>query len=556
MKKLIKNLYYLPVVMLLIFSSCQEETFEVTQPEEQETLVPESNLVTLMTQTAMQDGSYDNIIDTANCITVNLPVTVTANGVVITIVSEEGYDLIEELFDASSNDEDSLVISFPITITLNDYTEVVINNEEELEQFIEDCAGENEDDDDIECIDFQYPISFSIYSTTFQYIDDMIVDNDEELYEFIDNIEADVVVSLNFPITMILADGSTVVVNDNDELSAVIEDAMDDCDEDDDNDWNDDDDLEDCFEDTYLEVCDEDETLDSSTVVNLTDAYANCNVAAIYTVTYHESLEDAESGTNAIAAPENYAGTDGATIYVAVTNINNPSDQDIYELELYIENCDDTDWSCFEDGVIEVCDEDGTLDGITTINLLEVYANCNVPDGFTMTYHVSAQDAYPGGTAIEYPEVYTNITAYSQTIYVLISDNDSNSGNIYELELYIENCDDTGSSCGESDVIAFLQECIWNIESYNGDDNLADYDLAFLDNGVLTVTDPNGTVTTHDNNSWSVFTDGNSVILSFDFSQDTIGDISQTWTLTSCSEDHLEFSGQNNNIMTMERDCD
>lgn len=553
MKKLIKNLYYLPVVMLLIFSSCQEETFEVTQPEEQETLVPESNLVTLMTQTAMQDGSYDNIIDTANCITVNLPVTVTANGVVITIVSEEGYDLIEELFDVSNNDEDSLVISFPITITLNDYTEVVINNEDELEQFIEDCAGENEDDDDIECIDFQYPISFSIYSTTFQFIDEVLVDNDEELYEFIDNIETDVVVSLNFPITMILADGSTVVVNNNDELSAVIEDAIDDCNEDDDNDWNDDDDLEDCYEDAVYQACDEDDdATDGITAINL-EAIYNCSIPDGYTATYHETFENAQSGEDYISTPEAYTNVTPheQTVFLAMTNVAT-QDVTIYEIHLYVDDCDNEE-PCFEDTYLEICDEDGTLDGSTVVNLTDAYANCNVAAIYTVTYHESLEDAESGTNAIAAPESYTG--ANDSTIYVLVAEiNNPSEQNIYELELYIENCDDTGSSCGEDDLESFLQECIWNVVSYNEDDNLVDYNLSFLDNGILTITDPNGTVTTHEN-AWGVSTDANNVVLWLDFIQDSIGDISQTWTLTSCSEDHLEFSAQNN-LMTMERDCD
>ena len=60
----------------------------------------------------------------------------------------------DEEFDEN---EDILDFIFPITIIFNDYTEVVIENEEQLENFITDCDDEV-DDDVIECIDFVYQI--------------------------------------------------------------------------------------------------------------------------------------------------------------------------------------------------------------------------------------------------------------------------------------------------------------------------------------------------------------------------------------------------------------
>ncbi len=52
-----------------------------------------------------------------------------------------------------------------------------------------ECHDENEEDDDIECIDFQYPISISIYNTEFEIIDTVSIANDEALYNFIESLE-------------------------------------------------------------------------------------------------------------------------------------------------------------------------------------------------------------------------------------------------------------------------------------------------------------------------------------------------------------------------------
>ncbi|WP_452226087.1 LamG domain-containing protein [Lacinutrix cladophorae] len=239
---------FLPFLFLMLFSACQEEVTEITEPDNDETIAPNSNLANLMRNIATNDGSRDNIIDYANCLEVELPVTVIANGIQITVESEDGFDAIEAVFDEFDTDEDSIGIIFPITIISSNYSEIVIENQESLDTLISNCNGEDEDDDDIECIDFQYPIAISMYNTDFQVIDTVAINNDEALYLFIENLDGGVLASINFPVTMVLTNGDTLVVENNTEMEAAIEAAQDDCDEDDDYDWNDDDDDDDCAE--------------------------------------------------------------------------------------------------------------------------------------------------------------------------------------------------------------------------------------------------------------------------------------------------------------------
>ena len=239
MKTKLNLLYVLPFFAFFMLASCQKEAVEITEPNAQETFEAESNLALLITETSTKDGSRDNIIDAANGFSVNLPVTVYVNGVEITVNSESDYDLIEEIFDDSDDDHDIIEIVFPITITLSDYTEVVINSQSELDAFRAQYSHEN--DDDIECIDFQYPLTISIYNLNFQVIDVVTIDSDEKLHHFIRNLEGGVLASLNFPVTMVYHDGSTIEVHNNQELERVMTEAKNSCDEDDDNDWNDDD---------------------------------------------------------------------------------------------------------------------------------------------------------------------------------------------------------------------------------------------------------------------------------------------------------------------------
>lgn len=237
---------------LLSFTSCQDEILEVTETDEETLIAPNSTLANLMQYTVTNDGSVDNIMDNSNCFSVNLPVTIIVNDITITINTLEDLALIEEIFDEFDSDDDFLEFLFPITIILNDYEDIVIENESQLEAFIEACI--DDEDEVIECIDFQYPISFSIYNTEFQVIDTVVIESDEQLYEFLENLQNEndqvVLASLNFPVTMVYANGNTVQVNNNAELEAAIHEAEDDCD-----DENEEDDCTKEEVDAYLTEC-------------------------------------------------------------------------------------------------------------------------------------------------------------------------------------------------------------------------------------------------------------------------------------------------------------
>lgn len=255
MKTKFKLLLLVPFFALLFFTSCQDEVIDINDPQESEALTASTELTSLISATSIMDGSADNIIDNASCLSVDLPVTVVVNGLEIRIDSREDYKVIEGIFNKFEDDDDKLEIVFPITVILSDYEEINIPNRDALENLIKECRGENEEDDDIECIDFQYPISFSVYNKQFQILDVISIENDRQLHKFIKRvINAEVLASLNFPVTMELADGTEIVVNNNIELARTIKEAKNACDEDDDNDYGDDDFTKERL-DEYLKIC-------------------------------------------------------------------------------------------------------------------------------------------------------------------------------------------------------------------------------------------------------------------------------------------------------------
>jgi len=235
-----KTLLLPAFLMLLFFTACQKEVIETSQQLQGETLTATSNVTALMQRTATNDGSYDNIIDGANCFNVQLPVTVFVNGLETTINTEDDLDIIETIFEEFTNDDDTLDIVFPITIVLSDFTEITIESQSQLQEYIDMCSGENEDDDDIECIDFQYPITFSVFDSNNNQISTITINSDEEMYQFVEDLDESDVASISFPITVVLSDGTEITIDSLSSLEDTIEDAIDQCDEDDDNDWSDD----------------------------------------------------------------------------------------------------------------------------------------------------------------------------------------------------------------------------------------------------------------------------------------------------------------------------
>ena len=190
MKTKFNQLILLAFFALLSFTACQNEETQISEPSEQETIAPASALAGLMSNTTANFGAYDDVLDGASCFSVELPVTVIVSDITIVIETLEDLEELEDLFEEFDGNEDILDFIFPITIIFNDYTEVVIENEEQLENFITDCDDEV-DDDVIECIDFVYPISFSIFNADFDIIDTISIGSDEELYNFLEELEED-----------------------------------------------------------------------------------------------------------------------------------------------------------------------------------------------------------------------------------------------------------------------------------------------------------------------------------------------------------------------------
>ncbi|WP_179354601.1 hypothetical protein [Winogradskyella vidalii] len=627
---------------LLCFSSCQDEITDVDTPNEQETILADSVLANLITSTSANYGAYDDVLDNSSCFSVDLPVSILVNGTPVTIDTEA--DLETWLSEQNTN-TNVIDFEFPITIIFSDYSEFTIENQEELQGFVDSC--EVNATDSITCVDFSYPLSFSVFNTGFNLIETLVINNDESLFSFFNSLENNqitLIVSLNFPVSLQYTNGEVIEINTNEELTEAIQAAEEncaignyDCVEDeilinlmscpwrftDGSDnfenysllFNADNELQiseglatsaiggnwslstseagvtlaiselTAFEDSLegewiVTECEEgsislqlgDEHLvltkecndvtpfscfsnyeitectlvNNSPVFNLsanTIGLVDCN--AVFTATFHSSLIDAETDVNPIENTKAYEALT-AQVYLRIEDEN--GFYEIYSITLITSECDS--FECFQsfDAVLETCYTDATV--LYEFNLPLAFANCT-PSADNVTYYETLADAEAETNTIVTPEVY-NTAELNSTVYTRVEIN--NQVDIFPIQLNVINCN--AGSCTEGDIEGILTQCQWHIASYNGSDNLMDYNFDFEeDSGIVVIY----TDTIIIDASWSTLQTNEGVVIEFsNVAGPNVQAINGNWLVVECTAAQLVLHNVNDssNEIVIDRNCE
>ena len=238
--------FYKLWALVALFTACQQEEPFESDIDPEHTLTVDASVVDMLKRTVIFDGSYDNIVDGSSCLAIQFPYSVKVGETELLVETMADFQEIEDILDATldilgvSMPLPTMEIIFPVTITLQDFTQVVIENEEALLEYVNACP-DNGVDEDIECLDLQYPIDFFTFDTNLERTGSFTVEHDEELSRFLAGLGEAELISVDYPITIVKHDSTELVINTNEELTKAMQDALDACDEDDDNDHQDDD---------------------------------------------------------------------------------------------------------------------------------------------------------------------------------------------------------------------------------------------------------------------------------------------------------------------------
>ena len=230
--KLTQKIYLFLLVGIgsLLFTSCQNEENELINPST-ETLSKSTPLTNMLQRVSMSDPTSDNILDSTDCFKVKLPVEILVNNQPILVTSEEDFATIEATFISYPSQYNTVDFVFPITVIYPDNSEITIGSESEFYVKAHECDDVTVpvEEQPIGCLTIVYPLNLFTYDSEFQVADNLTFNNDAALWAFLDNLGPEDYYGIDYPMTVINQDGATITVQNNDQLWAIITQAILDC---------------------------------------------------------------------------------------------------------------------------------------------------------------------------------------------------------------------------------------------------------------------------------------------------------------------------------------
>ncbi|GAA4239187.1 hypothetical protein GCM10022291_32540 [Postechiella marina] len=208
-----KNLKRITAILLMSligFTSCQDDDDAVVEQN------PDANSSNSQTaqnieRSSMYNGSFDDFLDGVSCSSILLPVTATVNGTDVNVASEADYQTVIDILTEYNNDEDTIVLHFPLTIKISNYTQVQIVNQTEYDVILSACSQiENVAESAINCLDIDFPITIVTYNVNFEQTGSIVLESNQELYTYINELGNDQLFAINYPITATLAGENTI----------------------------------------------------------------------------------------------------------------------------------------------------------------------------------------------------------------------------------------------------------------------------------------------------------------------------------------------------------
>lgn len=194
----------------LIFISCDEEKSVLPQNSKKErlkTAVKTATRNASRTPSTSNENSDEAFINSIDCFNIVYPFTYIVDTVETTVNTEE-----EEIdFYDSLSETDSPELKFPVTIEYNDATQLVINNEEELNTEYDACFESSD------CFSINYPVTFTDGTT------ETVLNSETELSQYLSALPETADANFVYPISITNANGVIETINNDDEFDAAYE---------------------------------------------------------------------------------------------------------------------------------------------------------------------------------------------------------------------------------------------------------------------------------------------------------------------------------------------
>lgn len=202
--------------ILIVLGSCQKEELTVVQEQDDQNAIAslDLQLQSLIQSVTSHDGSFDDVVDESACFSINFPYEVFFEGEPYKVNSLQ--DLAP--FDSS----DILVPIFPIEVTHGDYRPETVSSFEYFLTLQGRCQAGSLYDDGIYCLDMAYPMEIALYDSQNVNFETITLDHDQLTFQTLGELSSEIIAEINYPIDLLLNDGSYQAVSSNEDLKDLI----------------------------------------------------------------------------------------------------------------------------------------------------------------------------------------------------------------------------------------------------------------------------------------------------------------------------------------------
>ncbi|MBD0825009.1 hypothetical protein [Aestuariibaculum marinum] len=225
MKKL-KFITSLVLVATLTLTSCQDE-IDSESGLNPNTNSANSTATSNFERSSMYDGSFDDFVDGMSCSSIMFPYTATVNNQEITLLSQLDFSLVLNILGELTNDEDAVILHFPITVKLSNYTEVVVNNQTEYDALMDACSeAEDNAEEAINCLEIDFPVTILTFDVNAEQTGSFVVESDQALYTYMSSMSEQERYSIDYPITATINSDTTIEISSDIDLQTRIDECL------------------------------------------------------------------------------------------------------------------------------------------------------------------------------------------------------------------------------------------------------------------------------------------------------------------------------------------
>ncbi len=206
------------LLLAIAFTSCQKESLEVVEKNQEASFFEDVQLVSLIKGVSAHDGSFDDVIDQSSCFSIKIPYEVLLNGESHQINSIEDLQII--------NATDEVAPLFPFEVSFATYQEATITSFKEFETIISNCANGDLYNERITCVDFVYPFDVGVFDPITNNFETIVFDHDKKTFQSIDSLNSSQLATIKFPIEVITREGQFITIATNEALKREIENVI------------------------------------------------------------------------------------------------------------------------------------------------------------------------------------------------------------------------------------------------------------------------------------------------------------------------------------------